>query len=195
MNNTRGPLAAILALLLAASACGAPRTFDLAPPSTRDTIAQAPDWMLDIPTEKDQLTTSATATSRDFQIALDKARGLAEANLAQQLGTRLANLTSQFQQETGMASDSELLTEFTSATRAITSETLVGAHVARRHVIPEGHGYRAYVMLRLPIGRANELLMQQLGLSDALYTRFRASESFAELDDELQRYEAWRESR
>jgi len=189
--NTRIPSIGLLALLLTV-ACGGPRTFDLASPSTRDTIEEAPRWMREIPTDDDQLTASATATSRDFQVALDKARGLAQVDVAQQLGARLPNLTSQFQEETGMDFDSKLLTQFSSATKAITSETLVGAHVVKRHVVPEGHVYRAYVLVQLPIGRANELLMQKMCSSEALYTRFRASEAYTEIDNELQRYEAFR---
>ena len=90
-----------------------------------------------------------------------------------------------------MDDDDRNLTTFSSTTKAITSETLVGAHVAERRVVPEGHVYRAYVLMRLPIGRANELLMQTLSSQEALYTRFRATEAYADLDAELQRYEAW----
>ena len=192
MHNSRTPLIGTLALVLLAVACGGPKTFDLAPASARKTIEEAPSWMLEVPTDADHLTASATATSRDFQVAIDKARGLAQVDVAQQLGARLRNLTRQFQEETGMASDSELLTQFSSATKAIANETLVGAHVVERRVVPEGHVYRAYVLMRLPIGRANELLTQKLRSSEALYTRFRATEAYAELDAELQRYEASR---
>jgi hypothetical protein len=175
-------------LVLLVAACGGPRSFDLTPASARQTLEEAPRWMFEVPTDDDHL----TATSRDFQVALDKARGLAQVDVAQQLGARLTNLTRQFQEETGMASDSELLTQFSSATKAITSETLVGAHVVERRVVPEGDVYRAYVLIRLPIGRANELLTQKLRSREALFTRFRATEAYAELDAELQRYEALR---
>ena len=89
-----------------------------------------------------------------------------------------------------MASDSELLTQFSSATKGITNESLVGAHVVERKVVPEGHIYRAYVLTRLPVGRANQLLMQKLQSREALYTRFRATEAYADLEAESQRYAA-----
>jgi hypothetical protein len=192
MDDSRKSHIGTLALVLLTVACGAPKSFDLAPAAARKTIEKAPGWMLKVPTDADYLTASATATSRDFQVSIDKARGLAQVDLAQQLGSRLTNLTRQFQEETGMASDSELLTQFSSATKAIANETLVGAHVVERQVVPEGHVYRAYVLMRLPIGRANELLTQKLRSSEALYTRFRATQAYAELDAELQRYEARR---
>lgn len=181
-----------LTLVLLAVACGAPATFDLAPGSARRVVDKAPSWMTDVPVDDDHLTASATATSRDFQLALDKARNQAQVDVAQQLGARLSNLTQQFSEETGMASDSELLTQFSSATKTITSETITGARIVERVVVPEGKVYRAYVLLQLPIGQANEQLMQKLRSNQALYTRFRATEAYAELDSELQRYEAWR---
>ena len=119
-------------------------------------------------------------------------RAAARAPLAQQLGARMANLTQQFQEETGMATDSQLLTQFSSATKAIADETLVGAHVVERVAQPEGDVYRAYVLMQLPIGRANELLLQQLQNQSAVYTRFRATQAYDELDAELKRYEALR---
>lgn len=138
--------------------------------------------------DDDHLTASATATSRDFQLALDKARSLAQVDIAQQLGARMTNLTKQFQEETGMAVDSQLLTQFSSATKAIADQALIGAHVAERVVRPEaGDIYRVYVLVQLPIGRANELLMQKLASDGVLYTRFRATQAYAELDPELQR--------
>jgi hypothetical protein len=179
-----------LTLVMITVACGGPKTFDLAPRSAHDTIDEAPRWLLEVPVDDDHLAASATATSRDFQVALDKARNLAQVDVAQQLGAHLSNLTKQFQEETGMASDSELLTQFSSATKGITNESLVGAHVVERKVVPEGHIYRAYVLMRLPVGRANQLLMQKLQSREALYTRFRATEAYADLEAESQRYAA-----
>lgn len=178
--------------LLLLAACGGPRSYDLAPQAARDVIAGAPKWMMEVPQDDDHLTASATATSRDFQVALDKARSLAQVDIAQQLGARMTNLTKQFQEETGMATDSELLTQFSSATKAIADETLVGARVAERAVQPEGDVYRAYVLMQLPVGRANELLLQKLQSHSAIYTRFRATQAYGELDAELKRYEAFR---
>ena len=179
--------AAIAAIAVLCAGCG-PRTFDLTPPSARETVNSAPDWMLEPPVEDDALTTAATATSRDMQAAFDKARTLAQADLAQQLGVRMASLTKQFQEEVGLASNSEFLTQFSSATKAVTDETLVGAHLSRRQVRPEGNVYRAFVLLSLPIGQANQLLMQKLQASDSLYTRFRATEAFGELDESIRAY-------
>ena len=189
MHRSTATAIAVVALVVA---CGAPKTYDLAPRSARDTIEDAPDWMLEVPYDEQHLSAAATATSRDMQVAFDKARSAAQVDIGQQLGARLTNLTKQFQEETGMAFDSQLLTQFSSATKAITDETLIGTRIVERVVVPEGNVYRAYVLMQLPIGRANELLMQKIRGDRALHTRFRATEAYAELDDELRRYEEWR---
>ena len=166
-------------------ACGS-GTFDLAPPSARDTVKKAPDWMMNVPADDDNLSAAATATSRDFQLAVDKARNLALVDIGRQLGTHMTNLTKQFQEETGMAADSQLLREFTSVTKAIVDETLVGARIAKRRLITEGNIYRAFVLVELPIGEANHALAQKLKSDEALYTRFRATQAYADLDDAVQ---------
>ena len=174
--------------LLALVACGGPRTFDLAPRSAADAIDNAPGWMMEVPQDDDHVTAAATATSRDFQIAVDKARSTAQVDLAQQLGARMANLTRQFQEEVGMAADSQLLTEFSSVTKAVVDETLVGARMVKRRLMPERNVYRAYVLMQLPVGEANHVLLRKLKSDEALYTRFRASQAYAELDEQVRQY-------
>ena len=169
--------------------CGGPKTTNLAPRPTEEIIKTIPDWFLEPPTDPEHLFAAASATSRDMQLAVQKATNTAQSDLAQQLGTRLGNLTKQFQEETGLAEDSELLTQFSSATKGVTDETLVGARMDQREFFPEKGIYRAYVLMSLPIGAANQLLMDKIRANQALYTRFRATQAFEELDSELKALE------
>ncbi len=165
--------------------CGGPKTIGLAPRPSEEVVEKIPEWMLKPPSDNDHLFAVASATSRDLQMALQKARTTAQADLAQQLGTRLANLTKQFQEETGLQESSALLAQFTSATKSVTRETLIGAQVEQQKLLPEQEVYRAYVLMRLPIGQANQLLMAKLKANQDLYTRFRATQAFEELDKEV----------
>ena len=176
------PLLAGISLLCA---CGGPKTVNLAPRPNQEVVKQIPEWLLKPPADQDHLYAAASATSRDLQVALQKARINAQADLAQQLNNRLANLTKQFQEETGMAEDSALLSQFSSATKAVTQQTLEGARVDQQQVLPEKEVYRAYVLMSLPLGQANQLLMSKLKANQELYTRFRATQAFDELDKEL----------
>jgi hypothetical protein len=166
-------------------ACGGPKTVNLAPRPNHEVVEQIPDWLLKPPSDQNHLYAAASATSRDMQVAMQKARTAAQADLAQQMDTRLANLTKQFQEETGLAEDSALLSQFSSATKAVTKQTLEGAGVEQQKLLPEKEVYRAYVLMRLPLGQANQLLMSKLKANQELHTRFRATQAFGELDQEL----------
>ena len=120
-----------------------------------------------------------------MQIALQKARTTAQTDLAQQLGTRLANLARQFSDETGMDQDSELLSQFSSATKVVTDQSMSGARVNKQQLNSENKIYRAYVQMSLPIGRANQLLMENIRSNQQLYTRLRATQAYADLDEQL----------
>ena len=99
-------------ILFICCACGNPQTINLAPQPSEKVVAGIPDWFLEQEKDVHRISTVATATSRSMQVALDKAKATAMADLAQQLGTRLANLTRQFHEETGVADDSQLLQQF-----------------------------------------------------------------------------------
>lgn len=169
--------------------CAGPKTTNLAPTPTEKVIAGIPEWYKNPPTDSEHLFAAATATSRDMQLATQKAKTLAQANLAQQLSTKLANLTKQFQEETGEAEDSQLLTQFTSATKTVTDETLVGTTAEKQEILPEQGIYRVYILMSLPIGKANQALMDKIRGDQTLYTRFRSTQAFEELEKELKAQE------
>ena len=133
-------------------------------------------------------TTDLAAAMDGAELILIPLPATAQADLAQQLETRMANLTRQFQEETGLGEDSELLTQFSSATKAVTNQTLNGVRTARDKLLSEKGIYRAYVLMDLPLGKANQLLMDKIQSKQHLYTRFRATQAFEELDKELQSF-------
>ena len=176
----------LVPLLAICCACGGPKTVNLAPQPTKKTVEQIPDWYLNAATDSKKLLAAATSTSRSMQVALEKAKATALTDLAQQMGTRMANLTRQFQEETGLAQDSQLLQQFSSATRAVSDEMLVGAYVDKKQFIAEDGIYRAYLRMVLPLGSANRLLLEKTRANEELHTRLRSSEAFAELERQLE---------
>lgn len=185
------PASVLTALLTTVTlwSCAGPKMTNLAPTPTEKVIAGIPEWYKNPPTDSEHLFAAATATSRDMQLATQKAKTTAQANLAQQLSTKLANLTKQFQEETGEAQDSQLLTQFTSATKTVTDETLVGTKTDKQEILPEQGIYRVYILMSLPIGKANQALMDKIKGDQTLYTRFRSTQAFEELDKELKAQE------
>jgi len=61
--------------------------------------------------------------------------------------------------------------------------------VKSHQIDKDGTLWRAYVLVEYPIGAANQAFMEQVKKNDQMYTRFRASQTFKELDDEVKKYE------
>lgn len=169
-----------------------PSTTDLSPPPSRATLRSMPGWYLKPPRDAQYVFGAATAVSQDLQIAIDKAQAEGRNLLAQQLEVKYASLTKRFAEETGRAMDSQLLDQYTSVYKATVSQVLFGSRPRQQEVKAEGRAYRAYVLMELPTGEAAKRLMEQVKANEQMYTRFRSTEAFKELDAEVQRYEAWK---
>ena len=185
MNIQRlgGILSALVSIFVLVG-CGS-KTTNLTPSSNKETVESIPDWFLNPPSDPSYLFSVSAATSRDVQMASNKAKTAARVDLAQQLETKMNNLTKNFQEEVGEGDDSELLQQFSSATKSVTSQTLNGSRMDQQQILPERGIYRAYVLMSIPIGDANRQLMQKIQENKNLYTRFRATEAFTELDEEI----------
>jgi len=64
-----------------------------------------------------------------------------------------------------------------------------GSRMKDRKTLQDGSMWRAFVMMELPIGAANETLMQEIKKNKELYTRVRATDAYKDLDAEVQKYE------
>ena len=105
----------------------------------------------------------------------------------------MRGLWKSFNEEIGTGEDPTLLEQFTQATKTVVSTSLTGSKVTKKEIIEDGDNYRAYVLVQYPIGSASEELLKQLKKNEELYTRFRASQAFDELEDEVKKYEEWKE--
>jgi hypothetical protein len=81
---------------------------------------------------------------------------------------------------------------FTQVSKTVVSDSLNGTRLAKQKLDREGGTYRAYVMMEMPIGEANARFLEKIRSQERLYTRFRASEAFDELDREVKAYEDWK---
>jgi hypothetical protein len=176
-----------LALVVGVVACGGKQK-----PAEVKKGVYSPDWYVKPPTDNDRLLGVATATSLDLQTAVDKATQDGRVEIARQLDIRMEGLTKRFVEETGLNEDAELLGMFTQVSKGIVSDSLTGSRVARQQLGTEGGVFRAYVMMEMPIGEANAAFLEKIRSQERLYTRFRASQAFEELDREVREYEDWK---
>jgi hypothetical protein len=153
-----------------------------------------PEWYTTVPQDPNYLYAARTATSQDMQLALDKAMTDGRTEIGRQTDVRVQGLQKRFDEEVGLNSDAQLMSQFTQANKTVVSTSLSGSRVKQQLHCKDGDLYRAYVLVEYPIGAANEALMQQIKKNNEMYTRFRASEAFKDLDTEVQKYEEWKKT-
>ncbi|HSQ75334.1 MAG TPA: hypothetical protein VLT13_07240 [Bacteroidota bacterium] len=178
----------IVLLLLIAGCGGSPETLQ----ATK--TGDIPDWYPNAPQEALYVRAANTAVSQDLQVAVDKASTGARAELGRILDTKVNALQKRFEEETGTAEDATLLQQFTQATKLVVSTNMNGSKMKDQRTVRDGNNWRAYVLMELPIGAANAQLMDEIKKNKELYTRFRASEVYKELDTEVQKYEEWKKA-
>ena len=151
-----------------------------------------PEWFSNTPKDPNFLYAARTATSRDLGLAIDKALTNARAEIARQYEVKVQGLTKSFQEEIGSSEDSEINELFSQTVKTVVSTTLVGSRASKTTHVRDGNNYRAYVLVEYPIGAANQAFMNALKANQNMYTQFRASEAFKEMDEEVQKYEEWK---
>jgi hypothetical protein len=151
-----------------------------------------PEWYSTPPQDANYLYTARTATSQDMQLALDKATTDGRTEIGRQTEVRVQGLQKRFDEEVGLNADAQLMSQFTQANKTVVSTSLSGSRLKSQYICKDGEMYRAYVLVEYPIGAANEALMQQIKKNNELYTRFRSSQAFKDLDAEVQKYEEWK---
>jgi len=161
---------------------------------TDTSTGNIPDWYTNIPHDPNYFFATNSQTSRDMQMAVDKATVGARANIARQVQTKLSSLQKRFRQEVGTSDSSQLLSQFTEVTKNVTDETMSGSHVSKQKVLKDKNAFRAYVLVEYPVGAANKALMKQLKQNNHLYTRFKASQAYKQLDKEVKQYDQWKKN-
>lgn len=125
--------------------------------------------------------------SQKIDVALAKAKLNARKDLAQLVQVKIESLEKAFVEEVGDAGSSEMNELFSSATKQITSQTLMGTRPKIQKYDQKNGVTTAYVLMVL----SPEIIDESLKNSNAkhLYERFRASKAFDELDKEIKEYE------
>lgn len=154
--------------------------------AVKDAVGEIPSWYGAPPNDEHSIYAPGTASSTDLQFALDKAVLAAKHSLADRLNSKLSAKIKEFVAESGAAESAGVTNESERTTINLISEVnLTGYAVTEQKFIPSGGQYRIYVLLQYPIGKANRLMVEQVGMDDALQGKLRASKAFQELEAEL----------
>jgi LPP20 lipoprotein len=182
-------------LLFVACAGTKPAMQEETAPSTISNIEGMPRWFEKRPVDDIYLYGIATSTSKGMQLAVDKAKDEAMAEIAQELETKILAFSKKFDEEIGYEEESELSAAYTRASKTVTSTTLNKTQVVESPVTKTGSVYRAYVWMQLPVGEVYDKLQNQIEKEKILYQRFRATETWKELEAEGVKYEKWKKEK
>lgn len=177
-----------VSLIVFLGACSSSKSL----PSTDE--GDIPDWYLDTPEDPNYLYAANTGTSKDMDLAVQKAATDARAEIGRQMEVKVKALQKKFAEEVGTGNNSQLLEQMTSATKTVVSTELNGSKIVKKEIFKDGNNYRAYVLAEYPIGAAQQAFMKQISKNEELYTRFRSSQAFKELEDEVTKYEEWKKN-
>jgi hypothetical protein len=119
-------------------------------------IDSAPSWMVKLPKEEGAVYGNATARSRDYEMAVEKATSLAQGKVAESMAAVVSKQTKTYRQDTG--------SRFTENSVSITRKNadnvdFAGTELVDIKIIREPDGYyRAYALVRLAYGDSNLVL-------------------------------------
>ena len=151
-----------------------------------------PEWFYSVPEDPDYLFAAVTATSRDLQMAVNKAKTEGRAEIARQIEVHIEGLTKKFDEEVGLGEDANLYSKFTQASKLVVDQTLRGTKARYQDSKREGAVWRACVLMELPLIEASRGLVDGITKDQEMYTRFRESQTFKELEEEIQKYREYK---
>jgi hypothetical protein len=119
-------------------------------------IDSAPSWMVKLPKEEGAVYGNATARSRDYEMAVEKATSLAQGKVAESMAAVVSKQTKTYRQDTG----SRFTENSVSITRKVANDVdFAGTELVDVKVIRESDGYyRVYALVKLSYGDSNPVL-------------------------------------
>ena len=155
--------------------------------AAEQSVAKAPSWYTQPPVDASSIYAASTETSSDMQMSLDMAVLSAKRTLAGQISNRLSSKMKEFAMQVGAGDDVQITKEIERVTtNVITEVNLAGFTREKSELIPQGKGYRTYVLLRYPLGESNRMILDQMKKSAVLDAKLRASKAFQELENEIE---------
>jgi hypothetical protein len=152
-----------------------------------------PGWFTSPPADEDALYGVGTGESQDLQMATTRAQEAARVQISRNAESKVSALFKQFSEQVGGIEDGEFLQMATDVSKTITSMVTTATSVVEQKVENLDGGFRAYALMKMPIGEANAAIVNRIKAQQNLYTRFRASQAYQELEADTEEYETWKQ--
>jgi hypothetical protein len=180
---------AILALPLAVflTACGTTDVYEKRANEARErqerlverSLKKAPKWMTELPKSSNAVYANGSAVSGDLSMADEKAKVVALGKICIAAGGEVDQRSQVFRSDTSDSSNENSEMAIRSLCRKV---DVTGAEVVEIKRVPEGHRYRTYILMALPVGEANQLRRERVNEAAAVSSVRRSQEVFKELD-------------
>lgn len=166
MNNSKILLAAVLALSVAACSSTKTQGAFQSDAGWGNKTANVADFYLEPPAHTGtDAYFAGTAVSRDLSMANEKAKLDAERKLSNFLDGRVKTMTRQYKVDGGNA-DQNLYAEKTEVVaQKVSKASISGAQRVNIKVYQEGNLFRVYVLVKFPLGEANQIAKRAIGTS------------------------------
>lgn len=159
--------------------------------------AQGPDWYFNPPQDTEEYFYAAEiGESTRLQTAMRTAENAARQAMATKLEVKVSALQKSFEEEVQSGPNANYSNTFSNASEQLVNETLSGVTRADAECVelnPDRTGgnvnQRCYVMVRMPVGQARTALNNALSQDEEMYTKFKASKAFEELQNRLHEIE------
>ena len=185
-------IAFILTGALLLTGCGSKRGPDLAPEPTRKIMKNIPNWYLDMPSEYGFRYETATATSQDAQMAVNKATLDAASRLAATIKSEMEGYTKRVQEENGFSDNSDLLDRYSQTQGQVIATTLQDYKVVKKelHEIKSNNQdiFRSYILIKWDEGAANKRLLDKIKADKEIYDAMRAADLLNEMEEKVNAY-------
>ncbi len=130
--------------------------------------------------------------SRTVHLALDKAKTRGRTELAHIMETKVDSLKKDFSEEIGAGDDSELNELFSAASKHIAHQILRGSVPKDLKYETKNNMTTAWALMVVDPKVVADAFASQKNTAKHMYTRFRASQAFKELDDEVKKFEEFK---
>jgi hypothetical protein len=143
-------------------------------------IDKAPKWMTEVPKSDSAIYHNGTAVSADMGMAMNKAKVMAFGKLCMSAGGQV-NQNSKIYRLDGTAGSSNEHSEM--AIKSFCPNVdISGVEIVETKLISEGAGFRSYVLVALPTGKANAIQTQRAEREQRKFVEQRSREAYRELD-------------
>lgn len=182
--NIKPILSTLFALLFIAS-CG--------PKEVIKANDSMPTWITIPPQDTEEyFYAPGQAESSRQGMALTSAEANARVAMAAKLKIKVSALQKSFTEEVQSGPNANYAATFSSASEQLVNSTMSGTTRDRaecEQLNPKFTGgnvnQRCYVLVRMPVGQARTVLENALSKDEELYTKFKASKAFEELENKL----------